>query len=455
MGRSTPKNNGANQYKHSMSFDAKGDKHSARDMKAYLKNREYLEHKNKIIFVSVTGVCLFVAILITSIIHMNQENKPVFFLLGSLSKSMTFGDNAYTDHNMKLRNVLFPPSSSSPSWLIICGKEGEKISPNFVQVAKQILLQHGNSDIHSNTTRMMFGVVNCNEQKYLPNMFLSKQKQQARLNNINVKDLLSIKDGLNLNQIENKDDTASMFMTSYRRKTRQLNVAEMKTVKLILSTLSKHNNYNLKLTSIKNNKKLYASCLDTMYTSNAMGEGNSGGGRNGNVRSSTSSGTAEACVVILKRGPLELEIKNTLKKIMLKFRYLNWIQIDLDEYALQPMPMHEEKRSGNRVNKKNKKKKNKKKRNVAHQWPRIAITRTSPTKIINKKKGRKKKKKGSSSTVPTKKKDVISWKWYPSSLLLTDSNAITSFIESADQSNWSILDDLPSQSSKKLRIVEL
>ena len=48
-----------------------------------------------------------------------------------------------------------------------------------------------------------------------------------------------------------------------------------------------------------------------------------------------------------------------------------------------------------------------------------------------------------------------SWKWYPSSLLLTDSNAITSFIESADQSNWSILDDLPSQSSKKLRIVEL
>jgi hypothetical protein len=261
---------------------------------------------------------------------------------------------------------------------------------------------------------------------------------------VNMKDLLSITEGLRLEQSDSKKTKTKktggaavspvMFVTSYRRRTRQLTEDNMKSTTKMIRALSKHNNFAHKLTSIKDNKSLYTACLDSMHSTG----------------SSTSSGNAEACVLVLRRGPLEDRVRATLKETIVKHRHLNWIQIDLDDHALQPMPPHEKKSTQDGK---------KKRRTYAHQWPRVAIARTSPApelkegKKNKKKKKKKKKKKSSVSTTAKAKKDVTSWQWYPSTSSLDNADALHSWINTADMSEWSILDPLPIQSSKKLRIV--
>jgi hypothetical protein len=55
----------------------------------------------------------------------------------------------------------------------------------------------------------------------------------------------------------------------------------------------------------------------------------------------------------------------------------------------------------------------------------------------------------------TSQKDVTSWRWYPSTLSLNNSIALHEFVETADASDWLILDELPSEASKRLRVVEV
>jgi len=164
---------------------------------------------------------------------------------------------------------------------------------------------------------------------------------------------------------------------------------------------------------------------------------------------------------ILRRGPLEMEEKNALRTTMMHHRHLNWIQLDLDEYALQPMPVHE------RMGLMDKGKGGKRKRRVAHHWPRMALTRTSPAllrkrtttkkkqKHQKEKKKIKKKNKNKNTMKKTSQKDVTSWRWYPSTLSLNDSIALHEFVETADATDWLILDELSSEASKRLRVVEV
>ena len=474
MGRSTPKSNGSNAYKHSVNFDAKGDKHSHRDMKAYIKNREYAPHLPKVYLCALAGCILFVAVLVASMKQMEKDNAPVYLLLGSMAMSTTFGEQAYTNHNIKLRNVLFPPSAKHSSWLVLCGEEGKPVPPVFVQVAKHL---HDKSLSNLNgTSRLSLGVANCNEHKYLPNLFLPTKDQTPRLSKIKKKELLSLEHGLRLKKIlatntATKTKTRSptsptsptsppppmMFLTSYRRKMYQLQEQDMTTMKTMLKTMSQHNNFNLKLTTLKDNKSLYASCLE-------------------DSSKRTERGGAEACVLVLRRGDLEDDVRQSIKNTMLKHRHLNFVQIDLDEYALQPMPLHDKVRRQDSSSRKKRKTKKKPKK-YAHQWPRIAIARSirpveTKTKKKKNKKGKKEKDKDKDKKGHTKKKkkkkkkkappavsiqkikkDTIVWRWYPSSLMLVDESALNDFIETADASGWSLLDALPSQLSKRLRIV--
>ena len=390
MGRSTPKSNGANAYRHSASFDAKGDKHSRRDMKAYIRNREYAPHLPKVYLCALAGCILFVAVLVASMKQMEKDNAPVYMLLGSLAMSTTFGERAYTKHNIKLRNVLFPPSAKHSSWLVLCGEEGKPVPPVFVQVAKHL---HDNSLSNLNgTSRLSFGVANCNEHKYLPNLFLPTKDQTPRLSKIKKKELLSLEHGLHLKKIsatntdtKTKTELPMMFLTSYRRKIYQLQEQDMATMKTMLKTMSKHNNFKLKLTTLKDNKSLYASCLE-------------------DSSKRTESGGAEACVLVLRRGDLEDDVRQSIKTTMLKHRHLNFVQIDLDEYALQPMPLHEKVRHQDSRKQKTKKKPKK----YAHKWPRIAIARSIRPVETNTKKQKKKKedkeKKGNTKKKKKKKK---------------------------------------------------
>ena len=81
---------------------------------------------------------------------------------------------------------------------------------------------------------------------------------------------LSINEGLQLSSLSSvkteRDDVLHhpvMFMTSYRKKTTQLVASDMKSVKSIVRSLSKHTNFNLRLPTITTNRELYEHCLDT------------------------------------------------------------------------------------------------------------------------------------------------------------------------------------------------
>jgi hypothetical protein len=306
MGRNTPKSTGKNVYKHSVNFDAKGDTHSRRDMKAYIKNREYAPHLNKIYICTVTGISIFIALLYSGISQMHKDNAPLFLLLGSLATVTTFGENAYSNHTKKIRNVLFP-SANEPSWLILCAEEGAIISPKFVQVAKK-LYETGYTSLNG-TTRLSLGVVNCKEHKYLPNMFLSSKDQMPKIKNINPKSLLSLEHGLHLSpKSSSSKQQPMMFITSYRRKTYQLSELEMKSMQTIIQAIKNHNNYNLMLKTIKSNKQLYSrSCLEESNKKKVTGH-------------------SEVCIFVLRRGELEDDVRESIKKVMITHRHFNWVR---------------------------------------------------------------------------------------------------------------------------------
>ena len=258
--------------------------------------------------------------------------------------------------------------------------------------------------------------------------------------------------GLHLQQLSPSTPSATtappplpiMFMTSYRKKWRQLQEKDMGSIKTLIKALTKHNNFNLKLPSIKDNKSLYEACLEESTKR-------------------ITNGNAEACVLVMRRGPLEEDVRASIKQTMINHRHLHWVQIDLDDHALQPLPLHEN--INQTVG-------GKKRKHYGHKWPRLALARSSPPleprkrksddrekkkkrKKDDKKKKKKKKKKKHKQAIHVQKnkKEVIHWRWYPSSLSLTDEHALNDFIDTVDASGWSVLDPLPSQSSKKLRIV--
>ena len=104
-----------------------------------------------------------------------------------------------------------------------------------------------------------------------------------------------------------------------------------------------------------------------------------------------------------------------------------WAQIDLNQHDLQPMP-----RGGDDT------------------WPRLALVRRVPAG--ERKKKRKKRKKKSPTAV--KVKLVTTWQWYPTSQSMSDANAISAFIEDADNANWATLTTLPSAANRRLRVVK-
>jgi hypothetical protein len=118
------------------------------------------------------------------------------------------------------------------------------------------------------------------------------------------------------------------------------------------------------------------------------------------------------------------------------------------------MPIHEKVAINKMAWPKGTKKKTRKKA-YAHKWPRIAIARShQPIKVRKKREEKNRKKKKVQPIVKKVKKDIISWKWFPSSSSILDEMALNDFIENADASDWSTLNALPNQASKRLRIVQ-
>lgn len=273
---------------------------------------------------------------------------------------------------------------------------------------------------------LSMAVVDCEEKRYTPRMFQAPGQKQDSIHipeasGTEVR-LWSLSMGLGL---QSHDDSAPVaFVTSHSRKLVQLTPTEVKTSRSMLRAASRYTNYLGKLFSIKDNDSLHAKCLD--------------------------SSTADLCVLVLRQGSLDQDdantealrgksVRSTLRKVLMRYRHLNWAQIDLSKRDLQPLPG--DSRSGK----------------IIEKWPRLALVRRIKEDVVTSKKWRKEKEgrkpKGKSKKL-LKTKLVTRWEWYPYEKSMSDSDGISAFIERAITSNWSTLKPLPSSAKHRLRVVQ-
>jgi hypothetical protein len=288
---------------------------------------------------------------------------------------------------------------------------------------------------------LSLAVVDCDEKRYAPKLFRPPDFGGRRGRNTMHDDdeaaaaaaadasgkreakLWSLSMGLGL-QLRGVD-VPTMFVTAHRRATQQLTAAEVRSANTVLRAANRVSNYQGKLASIRSNDDLRSKCLD------------------GSV--------AEGCVLVLRRGPLDEQegddpaasVRSALRAVLPKHRHLLWAQIDLDEHDLQPMP-----KSGG---------------GGAAAWPRLALVRRAPREVQKKKKEQKKKatatkkknkKKRKTTEAIVKETLVTSWQWYPASRSMSDADAISAFIEDADQANWATMTPRPSAAKHRLRVVK-